>query len=211
MTVPAGPEADAVRPGDAPQLRPRHEELHPAHHGEAVQVDPIKPKLKAPGTKRLKLKYDELLSTFAFKINSRRYTMETFMRAEAEAFHQIQLVPNSPVPIFAHFENFSAQLNHPKGVINPVSTNLQSTFLTCHAQAKIHRRSPRTCPPAPKIMDDIVGYISRQSLEFEQPGDTSCPQQEQMDAMKLEVQLRTVMVLGRGLRSSTFRLNLSRF
>ena len=45
-------------------------------------------------------------------------------------------------------------------------------------------------------MDDIIGYISRQSLEFEQPGDTSCPQQEQMDAMKLEVQLRTVMVLG---------------
>jgi hypothetical protein len=27
-----------------------------------VQVDPIKTKLKAPGTKRLKLKYDELLS-----------------------------------------------------------------------------------------------------------------------------------------------------
>jgi len=60
-------------------------------------------------------------------------TMETFMRAEAEAFHQIKLVPGKPVPIFAHFENFSAMLLHPKGVINPVSTNLQSTFLTCHA------------------------------------------------------------------------------
>ena len=42
--------------------------------GEAVQVDPIKTKLKLPGTKRLKLKYDELLSTFAFKLNLRRYT-----------------------------------------------------------------------------------------------------------------------------------------
>jgi hypothetical protein len=29
--------------------------------GEAVQVDPIKPTLKAPGTKRLNLKYDEVL------------------------------------------------------------------------------------------------------------------------------------------------------
>ena len=44
-------------------------------NGRAVQVDPIKPTLKAPGTKRLKLKYDELLSSFAFKFNLRRYTL----------------------------------------------------------------------------------------------------------------------------------------
>jgi hypothetical protein len=40
-----------------------------------VQVDPIKPSLKAPGIKRLKLKYDKPLSNFAFKFNLRRYTM----------------------------------------------------------------------------------------------------------------------------------------
>jgi len=45
--------------------------------GRAVQVDPIKPTLKAPGTKRLKLKYDELLSHLAFKFNLRRYTWVT--------------------------------------------------------------------------------------------------------------------------------------
>jgi len=33
--------------------------------GRAVQVDPNKPTLKAPGTKRLKLKYDKVLSSFA--------------------------------------------------------------------------------------------------------------------------------------------------
>ena len=38
-----------------------------------MQVDPIKPTLKPPGTKRLKLEYDELLSNFAFKFNLRRY------------------------------------------------------------------------------------------------------------------------------------------
>jgi len=38
-----------------------------------VQVDPIKPKLKPPGTKRLKLKCDTLLSTSAFKFKLRRY------------------------------------------------------------------------------------------------------------------------------------------
>ena len=39
----------------------------------AVQVDPMKPTLKAPGAKRLKLTYDELRSSFAFKLNVRRY------------------------------------------------------------------------------------------------------------------------------------------
>jgi hypothetical protein len=38
-----------------------------------VQVVPIKPTLKAHGTKRLNLKYDEVLSSFAFKFNLRRY------------------------------------------------------------------------------------------------------------------------------------------
>jgi len=33
-----------------------------------VQVDPIKSMLKAPGTKRLKLKHDEVLPNFCFQI-----------------------------------------------------------------------------------------------------------------------------------------------
>jgi CRP-like cAMP-binding protein len=40
-----------------------------------VQVDPIKPTLKAPGIISLKLKYHNLLSNFAFKFNLRRYTV----------------------------------------------------------------------------------------------------------------------------------------
>jgi len=39
-----------------------------------VQVDPIKPKLKPPGTKRLKIKCDILLSAYPSNFNSRRYT-----------------------------------------------------------------------------------------------------------------------------------------
>ena len=38
-----------------------------------MQVDSIKPKLKPPGSERLKLECDTLLSTFAFKFNLRRY------------------------------------------------------------------------------------------------------------------------------------------
>jgi hypothetical protein len=38
-----------------------------------VQVDPIKPTLKVPETKQLKLKHIKLLSNVAFKFNLRRY------------------------------------------------------------------------------------------------------------------------------------------
>jgi len=41
-----------------------------------VQVDPIKPPLKAPGSVQLRLGYDGPLSNFAFKFNSRRHTKD---------------------------------------------------------------------------------------------------------------------------------------
>ena len=40
-----------------------------------MQVDPVKPKLKPPKTKRLRLKDDELLSNAAFKFNLRRFIL----------------------------------------------------------------------------------------------------------------------------------------
>jgi hypothetical protein len=46
-----------------------------------VQVDPIKSTLKAPGAKRLKLKYDEPLAKFAFNFNLRRYNREAISDA----------------------------------------------------------------------------------------------------------------------------------
>jgi hypothetical protein len=39
-----------------------------------VQVDSIKPTLKAPGTKRLKVECEELFSKVAFNLSLRRYT-----------------------------------------------------------------------------------------------------------------------------------------
>jgi hypothetical protein len=49
----------------------------PCANGRAVQVGPMKPKLKPPGTNRLKLKSEQLLSIslqLAFKFNLRHYT-----------------------------------------------------------------------------------------------------------------------------------------
>jgi len=58
-----GPLGDAVADGRAAQ-------------GVAVQLDPIKPKLKPSETKRLVLEYDGLLSKLGFKTNLRRYIKE---------------------------------------------------------------------------------------------------------------------------------------
>ena len=52
-----------------------------AGRGWAVQVDPIKPTLKAPGPQPLKLKRDALLSSLAFEFNLRRSTEASTKRA----------------------------------------------------------------------------------------------------------------------------------
>ena len=53
--------------------------------GRAVQVDPIKPTLKAPGTERLKLKHDVPPLNFAFNLKLRRYTVAS----EAEEDNEV--------------------------------------------------------------------------------------------------------------------------
>ena len=40
-----------------------------------MQIDPIKLSVKAPGSERLKLKYEKLVSSCGFKFNLRRYNM----------------------------------------------------------------------------------------------------------------------------------------
>ena len=48
----------------------------PRAPGEAVQLAPIKPTLKPPGTERLKPKCDDPLSNFAFSFNLRCYSLD---------------------------------------------------------------------------------------------------------------------------------------
>jgi len=60
---------------------------HVRHHGRPVQLDPIKPTLKALGIKRLKRKYHTPLSSFAFKFNLRRCTMVPEQTAWRESFN----------------------------------------------------------------------------------------------------------------------------
>jgi len=50
-----------------------------------VQVDPIKPTLKASGTQRLTLKSDKPLSNVAFRFNLRRYNKAGALAAAADA------------------------------------------------------------------------------------------------------------------------------
>ena len=65
----------AGRPGGPEHRRGTPEPPSPsAGHGKAVHVETMKFMLNAPGTKLLKLNYDEPLSMFAFNVNLRRYT-----------------------------------------------------------------------------------------------------------------------------------------
>jgi hypothetical protein len=70
----AGEEGAAAGGGQA---------AHGQAKGKAVQVDPIEPTLKPPGTERLKLKYEKLFSSFAFERNLRRYKKEEQRKLEA--------------------------------------------------------------------------------------------------------------------------------
>jgi hypothetical protein len=47
----------------------------------------MKLNLMAPVVKRLKLKYDEVLSTFAFNLNLRRYTLGAALLGMAPPLH----------------------------------------------------------------------------------------------------------------------------
>ena len=77
--------------------------------GRAVQVDPIKPKLKPPGAKRLKHKHDEPLSSFAFKFNLRRYN--PVKRAVHLTLHQRQFIEEgNPGSLRLHGRQGQAQL-----------------------------------------------------------------------------------------------------
>jgi len=67
-----------------------------------VQVEPIKPTLKAPRTKRLNLNYNELLSDVAYKFSFRRYTTalkkrckEFIMRWHPDKWHGKPLAEDS--------------------------------------------------------------------------------------------------------------------
>jgi len=71
-----------------------------------VQVDPIKPSLKAPGTKRLKLIYDGPLSNFTFKFNLHRYTMAKLSECGARFRPHNGVMINDHI-ILRHVNDFS--------------------------------------------------------------------------------------------------------
>jgi len=74
----------------------RRAQPRPQRLGRAVQVDPIKPMLKAPRIKRLKLIRDEPLSNFAFKFNLRRYDSGgEYNSADSAALHTLEAAGGS--------------------------------------------------------------------------------------------------------------------
>jgi len=69
--------------------------------GMAVQIYPIKPTLKLPESKLLKLTYGELLSTFAFNFNLRRYAPPALAPPTPASPNPRPFSPASPPPTLA--------------------------------------------------------------------------------------------------------------
>ena len=58
-----------------------------------MQVDPIKPTVKAPGTRRLKPELDNLLSSFAFNFNLCRYNKSVLKNLLTSSLAAFDLLP----------------------------------------------------------------------------------------------------------------------
>ena len=63
-----------------------------------MQVQPMKSKSKAPGTKLFKLEYDNLLSIFAFNFNLRRFNkaVQAVMKLPATLVGRCRLTLSNP-------------------------------------------------------------------------------------------------------------------
>ena len=72
-----------------------------------MQVDPIKPTLKGPGTKRLKLKFDGPLSKTAFKFSLRRYST-VYQYIQSRFYRSPEVVLGRDL----HLSTVSAQRRH---------------------------------------------------------------------------------------------------
>ena len=68
-----------------------------------MQVNPITPTLKAPGTKCLKLKNDELLFRLPFKLHLRRYSVENRAYQQSNK-KRVARKPGGGEPYYAVFD-----------------------------------------------------------------------------------------------------------
>jgi len=92
---------DECKPLAGGDLQPRRaaRDHRALRQGRPVQVDPIKPTCKPPGTKRLKLNDDESLSNFAFNFKLRCYpkgTAQSDLRTREAAGKQRGPLPHYP-------------------------------------------------------------------------------------------------------------------
>ena len=75
-----------------------------------MHIDPIEPKLKPPGSKRLELEYDGLLSNFGFKFNLRLYSLALDSCHRAVAAARQDALENSRVDANAILGNMRIEL-----------------------------------------------------------------------------------------------------
>jgi len=201
-----------------------------------VQVDPIKPTLKALGTKPLKLQYDELLSRFAFKFNLRRYTV-----VPVSLGPRMLLASHCIVLAHAGMDAAEDKLKHPRVIVEATSATAMSAEAAegeeeegdVVGQEEVCAAATRadSAHVASSTEAEGAGGLEEGGgcggLELPAPGDGSAAQALTINGGNVTLDHLGPIVLnadgslsritnwdgmtGRGLHSCTFQLNLSRF
>jgi hypothetical protein len=110
-----------------------------------VQVDPIKPTFTVPGTKCLKLECDELLSSFAFKFNLRRY-------CEGEGEGEGGYVDASAAATASRYEKVGMRVTYHPAIPASHETEFDDCLLIVHARVRTHSPHP---PPWPHTIPEF--------------------------------------------------------
>ena len=102
--------------------------------GKAVQVAPMNPMLKPPENKRLTLKYDLLLLSFAFNFNLRRYTEAVEMYCRADRWEHAHKA-GSLLTVYRYSYRWCSPHHHPHS--------------TCHSVNNVHTAGLGGLAPTP--------------------------------------------------------------
>ena len=181
-----------------------------------MQVHPIKPKLKPPGTKRLNC--DILLSTSAFKLDLRRYIEENIASLSGAAVYWITKAPTmcacgGSVNCQSATDEYDPCTDISSNVLTTaaaygaaLSTNPTNLLATgADTLGSLSSGRAATSPVVLTLRDSYNQTVSSGS------GASAALIASYPTGVTLSAGSRAVMANGRGLDSSTFRLNVSAF
>ena len=142
--------------------------------GRAVQLDPIKPTLKPPGTKHLNLKCDILLLSLAFNFNLRRFSKDE--RALLLKWENMLVSKYPEVGAISDLENLVGRCR--LTLSNPRETACNSALILKYHKllsnfgfkSNLRRYNLAMAPPGEGIADQVDAFSTQLGLGLFEKG-----------------------------------------